>query len=280
MAINAPVAVSVIVVTKNEAHQIAGCLKVLSAFDDVWVVDSNSRDGTAECAETYGANVTPYTWNGQYPKKRQWCLENLPLKYDWVLFVDADEILSSELINEIDGTIKSHPDAAGFFVTGRYSVGGKILRFGIPNRKIVLFHKHRMEFPVVDDLDIPGMGEIEGHYQPVLKKNSQHMKIGTLKSAMIHFALDDDRAWMFRHEKYARWEAGMNEKNAWPIDPIPWRQRVKTYLRMSRFRPELVFFVCFFGKLGFLDGSAGLDFARKKAFYYQMIKVIAKSKAL
>ncbi len=123
---------------------------------------------------------------------------------------------------------------------------------------------------MIDDLDIPGMGEMEGHYQPVLKNSGD--KLGILKATMIHDALDDDRAWTFRHEKYARWEMGMNEKQAWPVDPVPWRQKLKTILRASKFRPQLMFLISYIGLLGFLDGKGGLKLAESRSRYYKIIQ--------
>jgi len=263
--------VSVIIVTKNEAGKIGACIDALREFNDIWVVDSGSRDGTSKIATEKNVHVVPFEWNGQYPKKRQWCLNNLLLQNDWVFFVDADEIISDDLSCEIKSRILPDMSEAGFFVTGRYRLHDKILRFGLPNKKIALLHRGRMEFPVVDDLDIPGMGEIEGHYQPILKTNTNGEHIGTLRTAMFHHALDDERAWAFRHEKYARWESGMNRKNAWPIDPVPWRQAVKEFLRASSFRAEIVFFVAFILKFGFLDGAAGLYLAKKRYSYLKMI---------
>lgn len=261
--------VSVIIVTKNEEHKITACLHSLSVFDDIWVVDSESRDNTKEAAKNLGAHIIDFKWNGIYPKKRGWCLDNLSLKYDWVFFVDADELVTNELTKEIEQKINLNPPEAGFFVLGRYIAQGKILKYGLPNNKIVLFHRDRMAFPVVDDVDIPGMGEIEGHYQPILKK--ENLKIGQLKNYIIHNALDDERAWAFRHEKYARWEAGMNARNAWPKDPIFWREWLKTKLRHSRIRPEIMFFVSFILKCGIFDGRAGYDLAKRKYYYYKTI---------
>jgi glycosyltransferase involved in cell wall biosynthesis len=88
--------VSVIIVTKNEEKRLGACLEALSLghFDDVWVVDSQSGDGTCAIAAQHGARVEDYVWNGKYPKKRGWCLEYLELAHDWVFFVDADEIVS------------------------------------------------------------------------------------------------------------------------------------------------------------------------------------------
>lgn len=265
------ISVSVVVVTKNEEKNIARCLNGLSRFNDVWVIDSASQDKTVEIAKKFPVTVQNFIWNGQYPKKRQYCLDNLPLKYDWVLWVDADEFIPDILIDEIENLFFIEPIEAGFFMTTKYRINEKILKFGFHNKKIGLFHRGRMEFPVVDDLDISGMGEIEGHYQPVLKTNAQHLNIGTLKNYMIHDALDDMRAWNFRHEKYARWESGMNEKATWPTDPIKCREIAKVYLRRSRFRAEIMFFVGFFLKLGVLDGKNGLFWARQRYKYINKI---------
>ena len=68
-----------------------------------------------------------------------------------------------------------------------------------------------MEFPVIDDLGLP-MGEIEGHYQPVLK--SQSGATGQLKKPLLHYAGWSGEHWRARHEKYAQWEAGMNRRAA------------------------------------------------------------------
>ncbi|HNQ91833.1 MAG TPA: glycosyltransferase family 2 protein [Alphaproteobacteria bacterium] len=267
--------VSVVVVTKNEAQQIVACLETLKDFDEILVVDSQSTDTTQEIARECGARVESFVWDGKYPKKRQWILDNVSLKHDWVFFVDADEIVTPDLVDEIHRLFeKGSPVCAGYFVTGRYLIDGRVLRFGMPNRKIALLNKTKMEFPVVNDIDIPGMGEIEGHYQPVLKNSSD--KIGLLETYLIHDAFDDERAWTFRHEKYARWEAGMTLKNAWPTDPVPWREAVKKALRGSKFRPELIFFLGFVLKMGFLDGKMGKKLAVSKYRYYKLIRYFTK----
>lgn len=268
--------VSVIVVTKNEEQHITRCLQSLTGFSEVVVVDSLSSDKTAALVAACGIKTISFQWNGAYPKKRQWCLDNLEMRHDWVFFVDADEMITPELKRalkgEIETVIKTDNPYAGYFVTGRYLIKGRILRFGQPNKKIAIFHRRRMCFPVVNDLDIPGMGEIEGHYQPVLCAGQEGLRIGALKHYLVHDALADERAWAFRHEKYARWEAGMNQKNVWPIDPIHWREKLKIALRGHRLRPHLMFLGIYIGCLGFLDGTEGLKFAIRRYKYYCLIQ--------
>ncbi len=260
------ISVSVIVTTRNEAANIERCLAALSDFSEIIVVDSNSDDDTQKLAADSGAKIIPYQWDGKYPKKRQWCLDNLELKHDWVFFVDADEIITEELVKEL----KTCPlKCAGYFVKGRYVIEEKALRFGLKNNKLCLIDRRKVMFPVIDDLDIPGMGEIEGHYQPVLRPEFEHEKIGALKQTLLHYAYDEN--WNERHGRYATWEAAMNRKQAWPQDPLAWRQILKRIFRAIPGRGLIAFVHCYILKYGFLDGHTGLNFARSRYRYYRMI---------
>ena len=262
------VGVSVVIVSKNEEQKIAKCLKALGGFDDVWVVDSNSTDRTCEIAREHGAHVVSFEWDGRYPKKRQWCLDTLDLKYDRVFFVDADEIVTPELVREI-GALDMF--CAGCFIKGRYVVDGQVLKHGLCNNKLALIDRRYIEFPVIDDLDIEGMGEIEGHYQPVLKAGCESMKIGQIDAALLHYAHEDEAAWEARHLRYAQWEAGMNARNAWPQDPVALREFMKRVFRKMPMRGAVAFLQSYIFKAGFLNGRAGFDFARSRMRYYRMI---------
>lgn len=264
--------VSVVAAVRGEAARIERCLAALKGFSEIVAVDSDSTDGTAEIARRAGARVVPFSWDGRYPKKRQWCLDRLDLKHDWVLFVDADEIVTPELADEIRVlfSLPHPPPCAGYFIDGLYAADGRILRHGLRNRKIALLDRRAMAFPAVDDLDLPGMGEMEGHYQPV--PWNPRAKIGKLRHPMLHETDTGGPAWQARHERYAAWEAGMNRKNAWPQDPVPWRQALKAVFRALPFRPAAAFLHSYILKAGFLDGKPGWRLARSRALYYAMIK--------
>lgn len=268
-----PVPVSVIVATLNEADRLPRCLDALQPFDEVVVVDSGSGDGTAAIAARAGARIVPYRWNGAYPKKRQWCLDTLDLKHERVFFVDADEIVPPELCAEIAGLDWR---CAGYFVTGLYVAGGRVLRFGHPNKKLALLDRRSIAFPVVDDLDIPGMGEIEGHYQPVLKEGHEGKRIGRLRTPLRHEAGPEGEGWRQRHLRYARWEAGMNKRNAWPADPMGWRRALKRVFRRLPARPAWYFLYAYVLRLGCLDGREGLSLAWKKSRYYREINRLSR----
>jgi glycosyltransferase involved in cell wall biosynthesis len=267
--------VSVIVTTKNEEDNIATCLNSLRDFDEVIVVDSDSNDRTKDIAEQRGASVYNFRWNGLYPKKRQWCIDYVSTKHDRIFFVDADEVLSVKLCEEIAVLDWS---CAGYFVQGQYRFDGRLLQHGLRNNKLVLFDKTIIEFPVVDDLGIHGMGEMEGHYQPVCKRGFEGARLGQIKTPLVHAAFEDRNKWQARHERYAEWEAGMNARNAWPKDPVAGRERLKRLFRALPFRGVAAFVQSYIWKLGFLDGAAGFKFAICRAQYYAMISAASKAR--
>ena len=260
--------VSVLVLTRNEAPRIKRCLAALHEFDEIIVIDSASTDNTVALAKSAGARVENFIWNGRYPKKRQWCLDNLPLKHERVFFVDADEVVTAALADEI----RAAPfNCAGYFVKGLYVMGGKVLEHGLHNNKIALLDRTMMTFPVVDDLNLPGMGEIEGHYQPVLKPEFGTAKIGRLSVPLLHYAHDDPAGWEERHRRYADWERGMNARHVWPTDPVAWRQALKKLFRALPGRPLWAFLHCYILKAGFIDGKQGFTMAAGRYRYYRMI---------
>lgn len=271
-----PLPISVVIVTKNEEKHIEACLHtVCDSISDIIVVDSHSDDETCEIIKSVkpSARIFEFTWDGRYPKKRQWALDTLDIKYDWVLFLDADERLTPAFFDALRRAF--HQDVsnqAGVFLKSAYMFQGKPLRYGLQNNKLALLNRHKMCFPVVDDLGIDGMGEIEGHYQPVLRDGVSGCDIGKIDAVMFHDALDDTQNWRKRHENYAQWESGMNKRDAWPADPIRLRRLAKIVFRsLSLLRPYVAFVHAYVFKLGMLDGEGGLYLAQRRFEYYRMI---------
>ncbi len=260
----AKIQITVLVATRNEEKNLSRCLASLERFDEIIVIDSNSTDATADIARSFGVPLANFTWNGQYPKKRQWILNTLPLKHDRVFFIDADEEATPALCDEIAALDWAAP---GYFVKGLYVAGGNILRFGLHNNKLCLFDRTQIEFPVVDDLDIPGMGEIEGHYQPVLKTASR-VKMPTLRHGVLHHALEDAEKYRTRHESYAQWQKGMIEKNAHPKDPVAVRQLLKTIYRRLPCKNLIFFAYYYIGRMGFLEYKKNIAIYREKRKYH------------
>lgn len=258
--------VSVLIVTRDAASHLPRCLAALSDFDEIIVIDSHSTDGTAAAARAAGAPVISYVWDGAYPKKRQWCLDHVPTRYNRVFFVDADEVVTPALTAEIRALDWR---CAGYFVRGRYVFDGTALRFGLVNNKLALFDRACFSYPVVNDLDAPGMGEMEGHYQPL--PLARHARVGQVRAALLHYSGDDGPGWQARHENYAAWEAWMMARHAYPPE-IGWRRRVSKYLfRHLPWRPALAFLHSYVVKGGFMDGARGFKLARSRFRYYRMV---------
>ncbi len=266
--------ITVIIATKNEAHNMTRCLEALLDFDEIIVFDSNSTDETVEISQKYYARIENFKWNNQYPKKRQYALDNLDIKNDYVFFVDADEILTRDLVEEIRNLNFS---CAGYFVKGRYVGERKLLKHGLKNNKLCLFHKNRIMFPVIDDADIEAMGEIEGHYQPVLRAEYAQEPIGQLEAPLIHNAYEEPEVWLERHQRYAQWEAYMIANDLYPKDPNSKREKMKIFFRQLPFRNAIAFVHSYFLKFGFLDGVDGFKFARSRAKYYQLVNHALKT---
>src|ERR1700730_13908167 len=102
---SASIPVTVVIPTRNEARHLARCLTAIRRFSEVYVVDSQSTDSTVEVARALGAKVVQFHYHGGWPKKRQWALDSLPFENDWVLLLDADELLTAGLTEEIEQAI-------------------------------------------------------------------------------------------------------------------------------------------------------------------------------
>ena len=261
--------VSVVTMTRNEAVNLPHCLPALDRFAERFVVDSGSTDGTPAIAEAAGARVVPFQWDGRYPKKKQWCLDQLPFGQDWVLFVDADERLGGALVEEIAALMATGPRHSGYFIDGRPVFLGRRLRFGAGNRKLALFDRRKTCFPSVPDLEVATMWEVEGHYQPVIAGT-----VGRLRHSLDHADDKPLAAWFERHARYADWEAAlrsdgrMKELIARETGARRW---LKMWFNRLPARPLLVFLYGYVLRLGFLDGGPGFQHALAQAYYYWQI---------
>jgi glycosyltransferase involved in cell wall biosynthesis len=263
--------VSVVVMTKNEEKNIEKCLRGLVDFDEVFVVDSNSSDRTAEMAAALGAKVVQFQWDRKYPKKKQWCLDKLPFSHDLVLYVDADEEMTPALAREIAAELPrlGKGGAGGAFVGFDYVFCGKRLKYGHRVYKLVLMDRHRGRFLDYNDLDVANMWEVEGHYQPQVEGGTI-----TLQNRMVHYDHDSLYHYFDKHNRYSDWEANLRVKGLMN-DPreanMGMRSFMKKVFEAMPFKGMTVFVHCYFARLGFLDGKVGLDYAVARAMYYWQI---------
>jgi glycosyltransferase involved in cell wall biosynthesis len=262
--------VSVLVPTKDEERNIAACLSSLEAFSEVIVIDSSSADGTVELARAKGARVVDFQWNGRYPRKKQWALENLEFLHPWVLLVDADERVTEELAAEI-AEVVTRPRCHGYFATLDYVFLGHLLRHGHRVHKLVLFDRRVAKFPEHSDLGIVTSGDNEVHVHVQVPG-----KPGLLRGRLLHDDHDTLFHYFDRHNRYSDWEAKLRLLGELPLrDELQpgMRGLQKRIFNALPFKGPLAFVAFYFGKLGFLDGRAGYHHALAKAFYYWQIRV-------
>lgn len=265
--------VSVLIPTLNEARNIVECIASVSWSDDIVIVDSGSTDNTAELARREGARVVEFHWNGRFPKKKNWALENIEWKNDWVLILDADERILPELAREIRDEL-AHPHADGYFINRRFMFMGRWIRHCgyYPSWNLRLFRHRRGRYEKIHSSDTRS-GDNEVHEHVILEGRQAY-----LRHDMLHFAYPDIHTWMEKHNRYSNWEAEV-EVHAAPGAAVPGigtvlslRRRIRAASRHLPFRPALRFIYSYILKRGFLDGYEGYVFCRLLAVY-EMLSV-------
>jgi glycosyltransferase involved in cell wall biosynthesis len=201
-AVHPKVPLSILIPTRNEQENIAKCLESVSWADEVYVVDSNSKDRTAQIAGTMGAHVVNFSWNGRGLRKYNWALRNIPWKHEWLLIVDADEEVSPELRVELARTVQESTPHAGFLVRFHYYFLGRLVRHGDPLWKLILFRHRLARIEVRDVPEINSQMDVELHSYPILQGT-----VGRLRHAMIHRDLADLHHHFERHNTYSDGEA-------------------------------------------------------------------------
>lgn len=192
--------ITVIVPVKNEEKNLPYCLDKLTSFSEVIIVDSKSTDSTPDIAKKYGYKFVNFEWNGQFPKKRNWTLRNVPITNEWVLFIDADEFLTPTFIEEIAAKIKTTSND-GFWLSYDNFFMTKHLKYGDKMGKLALFKKDTGEYERIQE-DSWSHLDMEVHEHPVLKGT-----VGRIKSPIIHKDFKGLEHYIARHNAYSTWEA-------------------------------------------------------------------------
>jgi len=270
LAARGKVPVSVIVPTLNESKNLPRCLDHLTWADEVVVIDSNSRDDTPKIAAAYGARVVNFTWNKHWPKKRNWALEHVPLKHEWVLMVDADEWIMPELAAEIAQAI-TDTTRVGFYLNRRFIFMGRWLRHCgyYPSWNLRLLKRGHGHFERLTSVEDTGSGDNEIHEHIVADG-----PVGYLKADMLHLAFPTIDVFIEKHNRYSNWEAAVQLAGAQgrargfgDNASLNRRRRLKRWSRLLPFRPTLQFLYSYILQRGFLDGRPGLIFCRLLATY-------------
>lgn len=230
--------ISAVVITLNEARNIQDCVKALTQLtDDVIVLDSGSTDGTQQLAEKLGARVIPIEWKGYGPSKN---LAVNHVKYDWILSIDADEVLTPELIEEIKNTPLDTDIIYAINILPNYC-GSWIYHSGwFPSYKKRLYYKLSVKW---DDREVHENLQWEGE-----------KKIRRFKHVLHHYSYRTAEDHILKADKYAKLGASHLIAQG---KKVSWIKQI--------FGPAFRFFRMFILQLGFLDKKAGFLLAIRES---------------
>ncbi len=269
--------VSVIIAARNEAKNLPRCLEALRDVAEVYVIDSQSSDDTVEIARSYGAQVVQFHYQGGWPKKRQWAMDQLPIANEWILLLDADEVLTSELAEEIRATIQN-PAINGSFIRLRTWFLGRALRYGdVSLWKLALFRRGKGRFECrLKDQDA-SMADMEVHEHVVVEGATAR-----LGHPLIHHNVESLSRYIQKHDEYSNWESRVLLQRAEDKDLPPslfgTQAQRRRWLKGKLFTvpgsPVLLFLYRYVLRFGFLDGVPGLIYCGFQAV--QMFHTKAK----
>ncbi len=234
---------SAVIITKNEADTIAKVLQPLQSLtNDIVVIDSNSTDGTIDICKAHGARVIQQKWLGFSATKN---FGHTQAKNPWILSLDADEVLSNELLYALKSL---QPQRKTVYALDRLTdlYGTPVYHSGwYPDWKIRVFHR--------DDVRWEGDFVHETLHVP------SDFKVARLNGKLFHHSYKDALDHLNRIDRYAKLAA--EELYARGKKP----NFIKLYLA-----PGFRWFKTYILKRGFLDGKAGKVIARRDAHFVRL----------
>jgi glycosyltransferase involved in cell wall biosynthesis len=258
---------TVIVLTFNSEDSLAMTLsRAQLVADEIFVVDSFSKDGTAELARSMGAAVVEHAFVN-YGAQRNWAIDNLPITGRWQLHLDADEVIDDRLVEAIQA-LPEETECTGYFLPRYLRFLGRVLRHGgmSPTWHLRLFRT--------------GIGRCED------RKYDQHFLVksgatGKLPGTMIDDVRMPLTEWTARHNRWADGEveelASHETEGRVKPDLMGNPAQRKRFLRQIFngsplfVRPFALFFYRYFVRLGFLDGMEGTIFWVLQTFWFRFL---------
>jgi glycosyltransferase involved in cell wall biosynthesis len=255
---------STLILAKNEHENIVRCLDSLQACDDVVVLDSGSTDGTQDAASARGARVFTRDFD-TFADQRNWAIDNVSFKHEWVLHLDADECLTPSLPAEL-------LQVTGADAKSAYFLANKLIFLGSWIRRSSLYPYYQARLLRLGESRFEQIGH--GQHLAFATRGS-----GRLREPYLHHNFSKGIAdWVERHNRYSSDEArrvGDSQQsmcalvaNMLPGKSTETRQQAKKLLadRMP-FRPFVRFLYAYIWRGGFLDGRAGFHYCMLMAFY-------------
>lgn len=232
-----------VVLSYNEAPNLARTLQALTWARRVVVLDSGSTDESRSIAASFANvdwQVRPFD---DHARQCNFALDHLVADAGWVLFMDADYVVTAELLERLQA-LRTAADDSGYSIPFRYCIDGVPLRGTLYPPRVCLFRPGRgryRQFGHMHWLDIEG-------------------QVGNIDAYMLHDDRKSARNFVARQRRYARLEAQYLWAQPWA--DMNWRKRVR---RMLVIAPWAAPMFALFGKGVILDGIPGLKYAWERA---------------
>ena len=237
--------ISVIILTKNEENNILDCLDSVAWCYEKIVIDDHSTDKTVEIAKKKGAKVFPRTMSNNFSDQRNYGLEKA--QGDWILFIDADERVSSALWYEImQHTSESIDVTSGFYVRRQDTMWGKTLKHGEVGNIILLRIAKK------------GAGKWEGEVHEQWKI---HGKTQILKNPLDHYP----------HPTVAEFLQEINYYTDIRAEEL-YKNKVRSNWLSIIVYPKTKFILNYFFKRGYQDGLPGFILAMMMSFHSFLVR--------
>lgn len=240
-------------------------LSGLTGIAQIHVVDTPGEFSSKvqEVCQKFNIPCYSFYWNGQYPKKRNWSLLNLNFTTELIVFLDNDEQISQENINEIIDVFQN-PEVSVIYFEFHNIFRGKLLKYGIKFKKSNCLRLGKAKYEKIEENNWSKF-DMEIHEQ--IKTNDKSV---FARSKMLHYEFKDLHHYISKHNEYSNWEAknwinGVNRNN------LTKRQKLKYFLLKTPFLGVIYFITDYLIYLGILNGKLGLRFSLLKAFYFQLI---------
>lgn len=265
------VPLSVVILTRNEEANIAQCLENLRWASEVFVVDSGSTDRTVEIARVLGAKICFHAFDS-FAGQRNWALDNLPFSFEWVLLLDADEVIPLETAAAIAKVVTTPGNPfQGFYLNRRFFFWGRWLRRGglYPSWILRLLKRGKVRF----------------EERPMSEYVVATGPVGYIRQPFDHLDHHPLAHWVEKHNRYAdlhgeeffgellgqyrtlsqpRLLGSQTERKRW--------LRVRLWNRLPLFlRPFFLFSRSYFLKLGLLDGLPGFVYHVLLRFWFPFL---------
>src|SRR5262245_45499174 len=264
--------VTAVVLTYNEEKNIAACLDSIKSLPNIFVVDSGSTDRTIEICRSYGIEPVHHSYV-HHASQWQWALDALPIRTPWVLALDADFVVTPELLQRIRKDLaRLSEEVAGIYVRHRYRFGWGDIHFGGTKQhwlRIVRFARAMPDAGDLVDFRFVVNGNVVRWPEAVIEYNRNDDDISVWIAKQDRFALRLAVEEELRRRKLHGWVGTprllgtTDERFAWLRDRWLW---IPLFVR-----PAIYFIYRYLLALGFLDGRAGFLYHSLQGFWMRMI---------